>query len=65
MAIDLDPELLAVLACPDSHHTALVVGTPVDPDAEVLSCPQCGRRYPVRDGIPVLLLDEADGGPRA
>jgi uncharacterized protein YbaR (Trm112 family) len=64
MAIELDPQLLQVLACPDTHHTPLTPGTPADPDAAALSCPTCGRTFPVRDGIPVLLLDEADGGPQ-
>jgi len=30
-----------------------------DPDADVLTCTSCGRSYPVVDGIPVLLLEEA------
>ena len=62
MAIELDPELLAVLACPDTHHAPLTVGAPGDPDASALTCTECGRVFPVRDGIPVLLLDEADRG---
>ena len=28
-----------------------------------LTCTECGRVFPIRDGIPVLLLDEATGGP--
>ena len=53
--LGLDPELLAILACPDTHHTALTV----DEQNSELVCPTCGRAFPVRDGIPVLLLDEA------
>jgi uncharacterized protein YbaR (Trm112 family) len=63
MAVQLDPVLLDVLACPDTHHAPLRVGTPGDPDADALTCTECGRVFPVRDGIPVLLLDEASGGP--
>ena len=36
-----------------------------DPTADYLTCTACGRSFPVRDGIPVLLLDEAVGGPSA
>ncbi|MCZ2823806.1 MULTISPECIES: Trm112 family protein [unclassified Modestobacter] len=53
--LGIDPELLAILACPDTHHTPLTV----DVGASELVCPTCSRAYPVRDGIPVLLLDEA------
>jgi uncharacterized protein YbaR (Trm112 family) len=53
--LGLDPSLLEILACPDTHHTKLTV----DEAASELVCPTCGRAFPVRDGIPVLLLDEA------
>lgn len=59
MAVELDEQLLEILACPSEDHAPLRVGTPNDPDADALTCTSCGRQYPVRDGIPVLLLDEA------
>lgn len=68
MAVQLDQQLLEILACPSDDHAALRPGTPDNPDADVLTCTSCGRRYPVTDGIPVLLLDEAvldDTGPTA
>jgi uncharacterized protein len=59
MAVNLDPQLLEILACPSDDHAPLRPGTPDDPDAEALTCTSCGRQFPVNDGIPVLLLDEA------
>jgi uncharacterized protein YbaR (Trm112 family) len=59
--LGLDPDLLSILACPDTHHSPLTV----DEEAGELLCTTCDRAFPVRDGIPVLLLDEArrrDGG---
>jgi uncharacterized protein len=53
--LGLDPLLLSILACPDVHHTPLTV----DEAASELVCPACDRGFPVKDGIPVLLLDEA------
>jgi uncharacterized protein len=53
--LGLDPQLLEILACPDTHHTPLNV----DEQASELVCPTCNRGFPVKDGIPVLLLDEA------
>jgi uncharacterized protein len=61
--LGLDPVLLEVLACPADHHAPLIEGAPDDPTAAALTCTECGRVFPVRDGIPVLLLDEAIGGP--
>jgi uncharacterized protein YbaR (Trm112 family) len=51
----MDPQLLEILACPDTHHAPLTH----DPAAQTLTCTECGRVFPIRDGIPVLLLDEA------
>jgi uncharacterized protein YbaR (Trm112 family) len=59
MAVELDPQLLEILACPSDDHAPLRPGTPADPNADVLTCTECGRQFPVNDGIPVLLLDEA------
>ncbi|WP_181784281.1 Trm112 family protein [Pseudonocardia pini] len=50
----LDPRLLEILACPAEDHAALRQA-----DAELV-CTSCGRRYPIVDGIPVLLLTEAE-----
>jgi uncharacterized protein len=59
MAVTLDPHLLEILACPSDDHAPLSVGTPTDPQANALTCTSCGRQFPVEDGIPVLMLDEA------
>ncbi|HJP74696.1 MAG TPA: Trm112 family protein [Pseudonocardiaceae bacterium] len=59
MAVALDATLLEILACPSPDHAPLRIGSPADPAADVLTCTSCERMYPVRDGIPVLLLDEA------
>jgi uncharacterized protein YbaR (Trm112 family) len=59
MAVNLDPQLLEILACPSDDHAPLRTGTPADPEADALTCTSCGRQFPVNDGIPVLLLDEA------
>jgi len=52
--VDLDPALLAILACPNCRAELRV-----DDAAEELVCTGCGYAYPVRDNIPVLLIDEA------
>lgn len=57
----MDPQLLEILACPDSHHSPLTH----DEAAQTLTCTECGRSFPIRDGIPVLLLDEADSPEEA
>lgn len=59
--MSLDPQLLEILACPDTHHAPL----DYDATAQTLTCTECHRVFPVRDGIPVLLLDEAVAGAPA
>ena len=57
----LSAELVAILACPSADHAPLRVHTAGD--VEELVCSVCASRFPVRDGIPVLLADEATPGP--
>lgn len=53
--MSLDPELLEILVCPNDR------GEIEYREAEqVIVCTTCGYRYPVRDGIPVMLTDEAE-----
>ena len=52
--MNLDQELLELIVCPACHATLVV-----DETAEELVCSGCGLAYPVRDNIPVLLVDEA------
>lgn len=54
--MNLDPALLEILACPKCHAALRA-----DDDGEELVCAgaDCGLAYPVRDDIPVLLIDEA------
>jgi uncharacterized protein YbaR (Trm112 family) len=53
--LGLDPALWQVLACPCDAHGALVA----DEQSQTLRCQSCGTQFPVRDGIPVMLLSEA------
>lgn len=48
----LDRRLLEILVCPADRAS-------VAPVADHLVCSFCQRRYPVRDGIPVMLIAEA------
>lgn len=52
--MSLDTRLLAVLACPDDKGPLYYLG-----DDEGLYNPRLHRRYEIRDGIPVMLVDEA------
>ena len=57
-------DLLEILACPlDKAEVRLAS----EAGAEWIVCSKCGRKYPVRDDIPVMLVEEAvlPGGPGA
>ena len=51
----LDPLLLDILACPEDKGPLLYFE-----DEDSLYNPRLHRRYQVRNGIPVMLLDEAE-----
>jgi hypothetical protein len=49
----IDKELLEILACP-------LCKAEVRLENDKIVCTKCGRRYPVKDDIPVMLIDEAE-----
>ena len=54
----VDAKLLELLVCPACH------GEVEHKDRrKLIICTQCGLQYPVRDGIPVMLVDEATRPP--
>jgi len=50
----LDPKLLEILVCPVTKASLTY-----KPDREELWCRASGLAYPIKDGIPVMLEDEA------
>jgi uncharacterized protein YbaR (Trm112 family) len=50
----LSPDLLEILVCP-ACHGKLDYSEP----KQTLACVSCRRVYPIRDGLPVLLIDQA------
>ncbi len=53
--MSLDKELLDILVCPNDRGDI-----EYHEDEQIIVCLKCGYRYPVRDGIPVMLIDEAE-----
>ena len=51
----IDKGLLEILACPESKAPLVQVG-----DWLYSTDPKTRRRYPIRDGIPIMLIDEAE-----
>ena len=59
----VDPKLLEILVCPLTKGTLSY-----DPKAEALISEKAKLAFPIRDGIPIMLVDEArplddDGNP--
>ncbi|HYM01470.1 MAG TPA: Trm112 family protein [Stellaceae bacterium] len=53
-APDVDPRLLEILVCPLTKAPLRY-----DRAAQELVSPEAGLAYPIRDGIPIMLIDEA------
>jgi uncharacterized protein YbaR (Trm112 family) len=53
-SVGMDPELLEILACP-----VCKVPVKLEDDENALFCDQCRRVYPIRNEIPVMLVEEA------
>ncbi len=54
----LSPSLLAILACPMCKADIKLTA-----DEKGLKCVACHRVYPIRDDIPVMIVDEASVEP--
>jgi len=52
----IDETLARLLVCPVDKSDLIE-----DVDDQRLVCTDCGRRYPVEDGIPIMLPDQAEG----
>jgi len=50
----IDPELLEILACPKCKEDVKLTT-----DEKGLKCVKCHRVYQIKEGIPVMLIDEA------
>lgn len=50
----LSPELLEILSCPQCKERVVL-----DANAEFVICERCKLKYPIREDIPIMLLDEA------
>jgi hypothetical protein len=54
----IDDKLIDILACPSCRGDV-----EYHEKEERILCLECGLRYPVRDGIPIMLIDEAEEPP--
>jgi hypothetical protein len=50
----VSPELLEILVCPECRQPVKLT-----PKGDGLKCAVCRRVFPIKDDIPVMLLDEA------
>lgn len=52
--MSIDPRLMEILVCPACHGRLRTAG-----EGDGLECAICRSVYPVRDGIPIMLIEEA------
>jgi len=50
----IDKELIDILACPACKKDVELKG-------DKIVCKSCGKKYPIKNGIPIMLIDEAEG----
>lgn len=51
----IDPKLLAILRCPMNPSK-----THVREEGRFLVCEQCALRFPIKDGFPIMVVEEAE-----
>ena len=51
--MDIDEEMLDILACPACKADVKL-------EEQKIVCTECGRKYPIREGLPIMLIDEAE-----
>ncbi len=49
----IDQELLKILACPVCKGDVVL-------RQDKIVCVQCGRKYPIKDGVPILIVEESE-----
>jgi uncharacterized protein len=49
----IDKDLLEILACPACKSDVTLQNGKI-------VCTQCGLKYPVKDGVPIMVVDEAE-----
>ena len=49
----IDKDLLDILACPLCKEEVKL-------EDDKIVCTKCGRRYPIKDDIPIMLIEEAE-----
>ncbi len=55
MAKKFDKELLEILACPVCKSEL-----EYREETEQLECKKCHRKYPIEDGVPIMLVEKAE-----
>lgn len=57
---EIDDRLLEIMVCPESHAPLVQVG-----DWLYSTDPKTRRKYPIRDGLPIMLLEESEVADQA